>query len=930
MKVKMKMILALVVLLCVIYPMYEGGAEAISYYEFGTYDDEPILWFSMRDGMKTIFTTYQYPFRKAYDTGGSNDWQGSSLRGYINDNISLNEFEKTILGGSGGGSGGVFGDDKGYGSSRTILGNDELDRLGHGPRSMRGDFWTSTPIPGTENQAYHRQDLLPPNITVEASLPVYVSIRYDSPLNQLPIKSGAGSREDPYRFGYAELLMNPTNPADGTLSTVYAGHTFNAAGGNGSKTYAVTAGALPNGLSLSANGTLTGTPNTAGTFNFTVTATDSAPTPVTDSRAYTMNIAAEDLLMNPTNPVDGTLSTVYAGHTFNAAGGNGSKTYAVTAGALPNGLSLSANGTLTGTPHTAGTFTFTVTATDSAPTPVTDSRAYTMNIAAEDLLMNPTNPVDGTVSTAYTSHTFTATGGSGSKTYAVTAGALPNGLALSANGTLTGTPNTAGTFNFNVTVTDSAPTPVTDSRAYTMNIAAEDLLMNPTNPVDGTVSTAYTSHTFTATGGSGSKTYAVTAGALPNGLALSANGTLTGTPHTAGTFTFTVTATDSAPTPVTDSRAYTMNIAAEDLLMNPTNPVDGTVSTAYTSHTFTATGGSGSKTYAVTAGALPNGLALSANGTLTGTPSTAGAFTFNVTVTDSAPTPVTDSHTFTMNIAAEDLLMNPTNPVDGTVSTVYAGHTFTATGGNGSKTYEVTAGALPNGLTLSANGTLTGTPHTAGTFNFTVTVTDSAPTPVTDSHTFTMNIMLNETNIPEKGESGGSSGGGGGSSSTSERSQDKQQQAEDTEDTSGAEDIEEVEGSKDSQEASPPRKKILLTIGNQDITLGNETHQLDAMPFIDGETNRTLVPLKFISEALGATVTWLPETRQVLITERDTEILLTIGSKEVLVNGEMILIDTEPRIIPPGRTFVPLRVIGELLGATVTYDEGTREISIAK
>ncbi|MEN1761624.1 stalk domain-containing protein [Anoxynatronum sibiricum] len=171
------------------------------------------------------------------------------------------------------------------------------------------------------------------------------------------------------------------------------------------------------------------------------------------------------------------------------------------------------------------------------------------------------------------------------------------------------------------------------------------------------------------------------------------------------------------------------------------------------------------------------------------------------------------------------------------------------------------------------------------------------------------------------------SGGGGSGGGTSGSNQDKQQQTNETEKT---EEIKEIEGSKDTQEASPPQKRILLTIGKREIVLNNETHQLDAMPFIDGETNRILVPLKFISEALGATVAWLPETRQVLITEGDTEILLTIGSKEVLVNGEMILIDTEPRIIPPGRTFVPLRVIGELLGATVTYDEGTREIRIEK
>ncbi len=544
----------------------------------------------------------------------------------------------------------------------------------------------------------------------------------------------------PEPAGPAALAIDTTNPSDGTVGTAYAGHIFTATGGTGSKTYAVTAGSLPAGLSLAANGNLTGTPTASGNATFTVTATDSASTPVTNSHSYSMTINPAALAIDTTNPSDGTVGTAYAGHTFTATGGTGSKSYAVTAGSLPAGLSLAANGNLTGTPTTAGNATFTVTATDSASTPVTDSHSYSMTINPAALAIDTTNPSAGTVGTAYAGHIFTATGGTGSKTYAVTAGSLPAGLSLAANGNLTGTPTTAGNATFTVTATDSASTPVTDSHSYSMTINPAALAIDTTNPSAGTVGTAYAGHTFTATGGTGAKTYAVTAGTLPAGLSLASNGTLSGTPTASGNATFTVTVTDSASTPVTDSHSYSMTINPAALAIDTTNPSAGTVGTAYAGHIFTATGGTGSKTYAVTAGSLPAGLSLAANGNLTGTPTTAGNATFTVTATDSASTPVTDSHSYSMTINPAALAIDTTNPSAGTVGTAYAGHTFTATGGTGAKTYAVTAGTLPAGLSLASNGTLSGTPTASGNATFTVTVTDSASTPVTDSHSYTISI----------------------------------------------------------------------------------------------------------------------------------------------------------------------------------------------
>lgn len=96
----------------------------------------------------------------------------------------------------------------------------------------------------------------------------------------------------------------------------------------------------------------------------------------------------------------------------------------------------------------------------------------------------------------------------------------------------------------------------------------------------------------------------------------------------------------------------------------------------------------------------------------------------------------------------------------------------------------------------------------------------------------------------------------------------------------------------------------------------------------DPDASRTMVPVRFITEALGADVQWQPETSQVRITLDNQEILLTIGSKTVYVNGVATETDS-PAVILDSRTFVPLRFISETLGAKVDWDGETRQITVS-
>jgi hypothetical protein len=247
------------------------------------------------------------------------------------------------------------------------------------------------------------------------------------------------------------ISVSPTTLPSAVVGGAYS-QTITASGGTGPYTFAVTAGSLPVGLSLSSAGVLSGTPTAAGTFNFTVTATDSGG--FTGSRAYSLTVGAPTITVSPATLPNATAGSVYS-QTITASGGTGPYAFAVTAGSVPAGLSLSSGGVLSGTPTDGGSFAFTVSATDSStPGPFTASQSYTLDVALPVLTLAGGTLPGGTVGTAFTAALPAAVGGVAPLTYSA-AGVLPAGLSLSADGVLSGMPTQAGTFTFDVAVVDS-------------------------------------------------------------------------------------------------------------------------------------------------------------------------------------------------------------------------------------------------------------------------------------------------------------------------------------------------------------------------------------------------------------------------------------------------------------------------------------------
>lgn len=296
--------------------------------------------------------------------------------------------------------------------------------------------------------------------------------------------------------------------------------------------YSVTGNTNPTAVSASVSGSdiqINGL--AAGTSNLTVTATDLDGNTVTQT--FTVNVTQGPAFTSaaPTSP-----AIKGAAYSFTCtASGYPAPTFAVTAGSLPTGLSLASGGAITGTPSVTGTFTGTITATNSVGT-ATQNFSITVNEVPAFTSAAPTGT--GLVGTAY-SFSCTASG-TPAPTFSVTAGALPNGLSLASGGAITGTPTTAGTFTGTITATNSAGT-ATQDFSITVNQAPAFTSSAPTG--SAVVGSAYN---FTCTAsGSPSPTFAVTTGALPTGLSLASNGVISGTPSVGGTFTGTITATNA-------------------------------------------------------------------------------------------------------------------------------------------------------------------------------------------------------------------------------------------------------------------------------------------------------------------------------------------------------------------------------------------------
>ena len=458
--------------------------------------------------------------------------------------------------------------------------------------------------------------------------------------------------------------------------------------------------------------------------------------------------------------------------------------FALTTGSLPPGLTLAANGAITGTPTLSGAFTFTVTL--SAANDMTATATLTIRVFEPVVVLG--GPLPGASVNQAAATTLSATGGFAPYSWSLAAGALPTGVSLSAAGVVSGTPTQSGTFGFTAMATDVASPTRFATGAFQLSVAA-GATAQTVNVVEDTA----TPITLGATGG-GPFTFVI--GNPP------AHGTLTGSGPTFSytptlnyngpdSFTFRVTqgeitsgfATVSINvTPVNDAAAATpmtvntpqgvalpILLAGSDAENNPltfsilTGPTDGTLSGTAPNLTYTPPAGfngnatfsfrahdgtvfSPSATVTVIVGPPPAGSA-DVTLALTDTPdpvALGGSIAYSATIHNNGPATATGV-SFTLAYPASELLLQSVTPAQGACT---AANPIVCTIGSiapgGDVPVAVVLRSFNRGGSVIVNGAVSATPLDYNTSNNSVAQT----TTITGPPTATSDLSVSQSRAP--------------------------------------------------------------------------------------------------------------------------------------------------------------------------------------
>jgi len=266
------------------------------------------------------------------------------------------------------------------------------------------------------------------------------------------------------------------------------------------------------------------------------------------------------------------------------------------------------------------------------------------------------------------------------------------------------------------------------------------LVFSPATMPDGRYGSSYKNLTLDVSGGKAPYSFSLSGGALPPGMSLSANGVFSGAPQAAGSYSFTVSVTDHSKNPLSGSQKYSLVI----------DPAVAQV----TANAATKTAGAPDPVFTYAVGGLLNGDNSGIlKGNLSRTPgesvgiypiskgnlSAGGNYT--IAYTGNFFTIVQGSGSGTEgNPPPGNLVFSTTSVPDGQYGSSYGNSTLKVSGGSSPYSFSVAAGDLPPGISLSTGGVFSGVPKTAGSYSFTVSVTDHSKTPLSASQNYTLII----------------------------------------------------------------------------------------------------------------------------------------------------------------------------------------------
>jgi putative Ig domain-containing protein/Big-like domain-containing protein len=506
-------------------------------------------------------------------------------------------------------------------------------------------------------------------------------------------------------------------------------------------------GQYPDGITLSSDGVLSGTPTAQGMSNFTVRVTDGSGNKASKPLSIEVGPPPPPLEIRTESLPQATQGLAYSAK-LEAAGGIAPYAWALESGALPDGVTLSSDGSISGRANQAGAAAFTVRVKDSIGTSSVKPFFIVIVPPPPPLVIQTVQLPETSAERPY-SQSLQATGGVPPYTWSIASGSLGQGLNLSADGHISGTPATPGTSVFVVRATDSAQQSVTRTLAILIkpadklapfgNLETPDFRATLNNTATGsgwaldnvgvtTIEVVIDGHK------AGEAIYGLNRpdigsiwGSFPNASRSGFSFTFDTTTLANGEHTLFVRLLDAAGNatvvgvrPIVTQNSV-LTVATSSLLR-------GRKGESY-SQPLLATNGRPPYTWSIASGALPAGLSLNASGVISGVPSVFGNFTFGVRVTDSVNTSALA--TFTLTILPDVVPLRVVS--SGAQTPGLTGIDYTTqlffTGGRPPAVWAFAGGALPPGLSLNTNtGVISGRPTTAGSFTFTVRVIDSETT----------------------------------------------------------------------------------------------------------------------------------------------------------------------------------------------------------
>ena len=517
---------------------------------------------------------------------------------------------------------------------------------------------------------------------------------------------------------------------------------FTQTGAPGLVSWTVSRGRLPNGLALSNSGLLSGTPTNPGSFDIVIRVTDSSG--YFGESQYKLQIDCQALIITPAS-LPAAANGVAFDQALGLSGGNGEIKWEISFGTLPKGITLVTQPTvrIAGTPTQSGTFPFKVRATIVS---TGCSAEWDFFLSVDCPVVIGPEALNGNVGVPFI-QAFTQTGISGNVSWEVRNGSLPPGLELNkTTGLLSGTPTQSGRYFFSIrAASPSATQSCYGQISCALQIGCQSLSITP-----GSLPQAITGMMFdqplVLNGGSGPTNWVISSGELPPGLQIdSGTGRISGVPTVAGTFNFAIRALIISTRCVVEQQ-FSLIITCATISIVSMTVNEGRVGVPFRQQLLQS-GGSGSISWQVVSGSLPNNISLTSNGLLVGTPSALGASTFSVRVTDSYGCSGVRSLTMTISICPT-ITVTPGALSDGRIGSDYL-QTLTAAGGAGGYLF-TSSGEIPRGLTLSPNGILSGRPTVVGVYNFTIIATDLTGCAGSTTYSLTIcpDIALSPNTLP--------------------------------------------------------------------------------------------------------------------------------------------------------------------------------------